>query len=60
MSMSISDQNPKITILNIATVRESLNYITKFGLPLSITQYINIYLIFYDVYINNPIIILDI
>ena len=37
-----------------------MNYKKKFGLSLSITQYINSWLIFNNVYIDNPTIALDI
>lgn len=49
-----------MTTLDINTIRENLGYLTKFELPLSITQYINTYLTFYDVYINDPIMISDV
>lgn len=52
-STSISNLNFKTITLNAIVVRENLNYIAKFGLPASITQHINLCLIFYNVYINN-------
>ncbi len=55
MSTSTSNLNPKITTLDITIIRENLNYLAKFELLSNIAQYINTYLIFYDVYIDDPI-----
>ena len=61
MSNSISNQNAKTSILD-ATIKlkKNMNYLEKFELPLSITQYIDSRLIFNNVNINNPIIISNI
>ena len=60
MSNSTSNHNPKTNTLNITIKKENLNYISKFGLPISITHYIDSRFIFYDIYINNFIIISNI
>lgn len=60
MSISINNQNFKITLFDIVAKRENLNYILKFGLLANIAQYINIYIIIYNVHINDFIIILDV
>lgn len=60
MSLSLpSNRNPKTT-LDIVVEKENLNCISKFGLSTSITQYIDLHLIFHDIYIANLIIALDI
>ncbi len=53
MSTSTNNPNPNTTTLNAVTVRENLNYIENFELPLSVAQYIDIHLIFHDVHIDN-------
>ncbi len=60
MSTSISNLNPKTTILDTTTIKKNLSYLTKFDLPSNVAQYIDIYLIFYDVHINDPITVSDI
>lgn len=54
MSSSTSDPNPKAPTLDAAIERESLIYITKFGLPSSVAQHIDSRLILHDVHINEP------
>ena len=46
-----------MTTLDTTTIKENLSYLTKFGLPPSIAQYIDTCLIFYDVHINDSIIV---
>lgn len=60
MFISTSNANPKTTTLNVIRVRKNLNYIAKFRLPISITKYINLCLIFHTIYINDFIIVSDI
>ncbi len=52
--------NPKVNILDVVIERENLIHIAKFGLSLSITQYINLCQIFNDIHINNIMKMLDI
>ena len=52
MSSPTSDRNPKT--LDVATVRENLNYIAKFGLPPSVAQHIDYRLILNNVHIDDP------
>lgn len=47
-------------VLNATAVRENLNYIAIFGLPLSIVQHIDTCLICHDVYIDDPTIASDV
>ena len=56
----ISNHNFKITILDIIAQKKNLNYISKFRLLANITYHINLYLIFSNIYINNPTIILNV
>lgn len=61
MSNSISNSNAKTSILNAtAKLRENINYIEKFGLPPSVTQYINSRPIFNNIHIDDPTIASDI
>ncbi len=60
MSISISNQNPKTTILDITVEKENLNYILKFGLPTSIAQHIDLCLILHDIHIDNPTTVSDV
>lgn len=60
MSSSIINLNLKNKTLNTAIIKNNLSYIKKFELPISIAQYIDFYLIFNNVYINDLIIALDI
>lgn len=60
MSTSISKLNPKITTLDTTIIRENLSYLIKFGLSPNVAQYIDTRLIFHDVHINDPTIVLDI
>ena len=60
MFLLISNRNSKTTTLDITTKRENLNYILKFGLFANVTQYINLRLILYNVYIDNSTITSDI
>ena len=55
-----SDRNPETTILDAVAERENLNCISKFGLPTSVAQHIDSCLILHDVYIDDPIIALDV
>ena len=48
-----SNYKPKTTILNVATKRENLNCILKFRLSANVAQHINLWLIFYDVHIDD-------
>lgn len=59
ISISISSLTPKTTTLDIAD-RENLIYIVKFGISLSIAQYINFYQIFNNIYIDTFITASDI
>lgn len=59
MPILISNLNPKAATLNIVN-RENLIYITKLGLLLSVTQYVNSRQIFDDIHINNSTTTLDI
>lgn len=59
MSTSTSNLNLKAATLD-AVDRENLIYITKFGLPLNIAQYINSCQIFNEIHINDPTIASDI
>lgn len=59
MSLSISNLNSDDVILDATIDKVNLTYISKFELPKSIPQYINLALIYYDVYIDNFIIALD-
>ena len=59
-SSPLSNRNSKTTTLDAATERENLNCISKFGLPVSIAQYIDLRLIFYNVHIDDPTIASDI
>ena len=59
-SSPLSNRNLKTTTLDAAAKRENLNCISKFGLPASVVQYTNLYLILYDVHINNSTIALNI
>ena len=52
-SSPLSKCNPKITTLDAAAERENLNRISKFGLPASIAQHIDLCLIFHNVHIDN-------
>ena len=60
MLSSTNNSNAKNTSSNTAAIKKNLSYIKKFGLPASITQQINSYLIFNNVYINNLTITSDI
>ena len=60
MFLSTNKHNFEIIILDAATKKENLNWISKFRLPANVAQHINLYLIFYDVYIDDPTIVLDI
>lgn len=56
----ISNYNSKTTILGIIIEKKSFNYILKFGVPVNIIYYIDLYLIFHNINISNSIIVLDI
>ncbi|MCJ1346029.1 hypothetical protein MMC31_004240 [Peltigera leucophlebia] len=61
MSNLTSDSNPKTSVLDAAAeLRENMNYIKKFELPLSVAQHINSRLILNDIYIDKPTIASDI
>lgn len=60
ISTSISDLNSKTSTLNTTTIRENLNYITKFELPPNIAKHIDICLMFHIVHIHDPITASDI
>ena len=60
MSSSTSNLNLKMTILDTTTIKENLSYLTKFGLPPSVTQHIDTRLIFHDFHINNLTTVSDI
>ena len=56
-----SNFNAKTSTLDTTTnLREIMNYIKKFELPLSVAQHIDFQLICNDTHIDNPIIVLDI
>ena len=48
MIISTSKPNPKITTFNNATIKENLNYIAKFELPINIVKYMNSCIILND------------
>lgn len=56
MFISTSNKNSENIILDAIAKIKNLNYILRFELLISIAQHINLRLIFYDIYINNPII----
>ena len=61
MSNLASNLNAKTSTLNIAAdLRENINCIKKFGLLLSVTQYINFQFILNDAHIDNPTIVSNI
>lgn len=60
MSFLTNNYNLITTSLNNIAERENLNYISKFGLAASIVQYIDLYLIFYIIYIDGFIIALNV
>ncbi len=57
MSDPISNPNAENSTIDAsAELRNNIDYIKKFGLPPSVAQNINFWLIFNDVHINDPII----
>lgn len=60
MSLLTNNNNSKTSILDITILRKNLDYILRFKLLIKVIQYINLCLIFYDIYINKPTIVLDI
>lgn len=59
--MSISVSNCNLDTLDAtAKLKENLNYIEKFGLPISVAQYIDFCLIFHNVHIDDFITTSDI
>lgn len=60
MSLLTNDTNFKALTLDVVIEKKNTIYIKKFRFFLSIAEYINLYLIFFDIYINNAIIMLDV
>ena len=60
MSSSINNLNPNTITLDVGINIKNLIYIMTFRLLLSIAQYINTCLIFYNVYISDFITAFDI
>lgn len=61
MFNSTSNLNAKTSILDTTLEqKENMNYIKKFGLLLSVAQYINSQLILNNIYIDNSIVTSDI
>ena len=59
-SLPPSDHKSEITTLDAVAKRENLNCISKFRLPTSVAQHIDLCLILHDVHINNPTIASDV
>lgn len=60
MSSLITNHNPKTTTLDTVAKKKNLNYISKFRLSPNIINHIILGLILYDIYMDNPTIVLDI
>ena len=60
MFLSTSNLNLNAATLDVTINKVNLTYISKFGLLVSVTQHINLYLIFHNIHINNLTIALNV